>query len=91
MTHSFFLSFLLEQMALTIGDRQLENDSVEGDLLGETVLRTTLLEASNELLVPVRLGLMRQHLRHRRLNEAVRFLGMRACARARVLARPCSE
>ena len=77
-----FVGLYVLQMALTVGDRQLENDSVEGDLLGETVLQTTLLEAGDELLVPVRLGLMRQHLRHRRLNEAVRYVGMRCAVRA---------
>ena len=61
-------------MAITMGDRQVEQDSVEGDLLGEGIMRTLITEAHVELLTPVRLGIMRNLLRHRRVTEAVSVL-----------------
>ena len=60
------------QWALTVEDRQPEQDSVEGDLLGECIVRSLIAEAPNELLAPVHLGLLRNHLRHRKVTTAVR-------------------
>jgi hypothetical protein len=63
---------LAAQVALSREKRQPEFDSVEGDLMGECVLRTSLFASDAELLAPLRIGMLRQHLRHRRLDDAVR-------------------
>ena len=70
--------FGVPQLALTIEDRQPEQDSVEGDLLGHCILETLIDASPLELLAPVQLGRMRNHLRHRRLDEAVRTF-LRCC------------
>jgi hypothetical protein len=60
------------KVALSREERQPELDSVEGDLMGECILRTSLFASDKELLAPLRIGMLRQQLRHRRLNDGVR-------------------